>query len=222
MGAAFVFALIILVTRVFSIRGVSDFRAEITNNITKNEIEWGNFFVIFFSAFLLGGSITLIFRFANILFNQAYSFDVSQASILLGFDKVVSIIGAICAPVLVKKFNLKLTLLFIGISTFIFLFAQSLVPPLALFIVLYFSRLILNYVLMPILDTLTITGFNKSRVLISSSVRQVSFYLGSACAAIIYGELFQNHNWTTALLYSAIMALSGAFLLSLIREYQKT
>lgn len=216
---AFAFAVMMLITRIFSIQGVSDLSIKSENVTTNDNIEWSNFLIVFLAAFLLGGSITLIFRFANILFSQAYSLNISQISFVLGLDKIVSVIGALSAPMLVKKFNLKSTLLFIGIVTFVLLFSQSRYLPLTVFIGLYFGRLLLNYALMPLLDTLTITGFDKSRVLISSSVRQLSFYLGSAFAAIMYGSLFQHNDWTMALIYSAIMALAGTIALSFVKEY---
>lgn len=219
--SSFICAGMMLLTRIYSVKNINDLNIKPENTIMDSKIEWRNFFIVFLAAFLLGGSITLIFRFANILFNQAYSLDISQISLVLGLDKIVSIIGAICAPLFVKKFDLKSTLLLIGSLTFILLFSQSRYLPLSIFIGFYFGRLLLNYALMPLLDTLTITGFDKNRVLISSSIRQLSFYLGSAFAAIIYGRLFQQNNWTLALIYSAIMALAGTIALSFVKEYQK-
>ncbi len=141
---------------------------------------------------------------------------------MLGLDKIVSIFGALCAPVLVKKYNLKRILLLIGVITFSVLLLQSLLLPFAVFISLYFGRLILNYALMPLLDTLTISGFDNNRILISSSIRQLSFYLGGAFAAMIYGELFQNQDWAKALIYSAIMTLCGAIALYFVKEKEQT
>ena len=219
---AFISAALMVIVRLKSIHGVKEFSNNKIHKQAKYNLEWRNLAMLFIASFLLGGSITLIFRFANILFNQAYSLDVTETSVVFGFDKIVSIFGALCAPLLVKKYNIMITLLSIGILTFLTLISQSFYLPLAIFIILYFGRLILNYALMPLLDTLTISGFDKSRVLISSSTRQLSFYFGGACSAILYGWLFQNHDWVKALIYSALMALAGVTALFFVKESSKS
>jgi predicted MFS family arabinose efflux permease len=135
----------------------------------------------------------------------------------MGGDKVVSIVGALFAPMLVKRFSLKPAVIIAGIMTAACLFFQTLHVPVAIFITLYFLRLLLNYCLMPLLDTLAITGFSKDRTLLSTSIRQLAFYLGSALSAIAYGDLLDGGHWENALIISAVLALSGAIFMSLIR-----
>lgn len=143
--------------------------------------------------------------------------NISEISLIMGGDKIVSIIGALFAPLLVKRFSLKPTIIIAGILTAGCLYSQSLHVPVFIFIVLYFLRLLLNYCLMPLLDTLAITGFAKERTLLSTSIRQLSFYLGSALSAILYGDLLDKGHWEQTLMISAMLALTGALFMSLIR-----
>lgn len=214
---SFLSALLMIYFRVKSLKGMIEPRKIKFDATIDMNIEWRNFIVLFISASLLGASITLIFRFVNIVFNLAYAMNISEISLIMGGDKVISIIGAIFAPLLIKRLSLKNCLIIVGIMTFACLFIQSLHIPVAIFILLYFLRLFLNYSLMPLLDTLTITGFSKNRTLISTSVRQLAFYLGSAFSAIIYGHLLENEQWENALVFSAVFALGGALFMALIR-----
>lgn len=101
--------------------------------------------------------------------------------------------------------------------TFICLYLQSLPISVVLFISLYFIRLFLNYCLMPLLDTLAITGFAEGKTLLSTSIRQLSFYMGSALSAILYGDLLDAGRWEETLVISSVFALAGAVFMSLIR-----
>lgn len=218
--ASFVSALLMIYFRLKSVEGLSEPEKD-TRKITAGKgIEWSNFFILFVAASLLGASITLIFRFVNIVFNLAYSMNISEISLIMGGDKIVSIAGAIFAPLLVKRFSLKPTIIVAGVLTSACIYFQSLHIPAAVFVILYFIRLLLNYCLMPLLDTLAITGFSKERTLVSTSIRQLSFYLGSALSAVMYGNLLDSGNWEDALIISAILALAGAISMSFIRVKQ--
>ncbi|TPG56772.1 MFS transporter [Ewingella americana] len=217
LAASFIFSLLMIYFRVKSIQGVIEPGSDDRQLSDMKNMEWGNFIVLFIAASLLGASITLIFRFVNIVFNLAYSMNVSEISLVMGGDKIVSIVGAIFAPLLVKRFSLKPTVLVAGVLTAACLFFQSLHVPAAIFITLYFIRLLLNYCLMPLLDTLAITGFSKDRTLLSTSIRQLSFYLGSALSAMIYGDLLDGGHWENTLVISAGLAFAGAIFMSLIR-----
>ncbi|EIR1598262.1 MFS transporter [Vibrio cholerae] len=215
---SFLLSLVMIIFRFYSIRGIGDLPKKNKNEITLKSIEWKNFIALFISSFLLGASITLVFRFANIIYSQAYSLDISDISLVLGFDKIVSILGAIFAPIIVKKLQLKKTIFTIGALVFVILYSQSLEITLSIFVLLYFIRLLLNYALMPLLDTLAITGFDSSRTLISTSIRQLSFYLGSAVSAVIYGYLLNDGNWKYSLILSGILAFIGSIFLLMIKE----
>lgn len=215
--ASFACALLMIYFRIRSVRGITEPGFDERKLVEKKDMEWGNFVILFIAASLLGASITLIFRFINIVFNLAYTMNVSEISLIMGGDKIVSIIGALFAPLLVKKFSLKPTVIVAGLLTAVCLFSQSLHVPAAIFITLYFIRLLLNYCLMPLLDTLAITGFSKERTLLSTSVRQLSFYLGSAVSAVIYGDLLEKAQWENTLIISAGLALAGAIFMSFIR-----
>lgn len=215
--ASFICALLMIYFRIRSVRGITEPNVDERRLAGKTDMEWGNFIILFIAASLLGASITLIFRFINIVFNLAYTMNVSEISLIMGGDKVVSIIGALFAPLLVKKFSLKPTVIVAGLLTAACLFFQSLHVPAAIFITLYFIRLLLNYCLMPLLDTLAITGFSKDRTLLSTSIRQLSFYLGSAVSAVVYGDLLESARWENALIISAGLALAGAIFMSFIR-----
>jgi MFS family permease len=215
--ASFISALLMIYFRIKSIRGVTEPGNDDRRLTGAKNMEWSNFIILFIAASLLGASITLIFRFVNIVFNLAYTMNVSEISLIMGGDKVVSIIGALFAPLLVKRFSLKPTMIVAGMLTAACLFFQSLHVPAAIFITLYFMRLLLNYCLMPLLDTLAITGFSKERTLLSTSMRQLSFYLGSALSAVIYGDLLDVGHWEKALIISAVLALTGAVFMSFIR-----
>ncbi|MGU3489309.1 MFS transporter [Enterobacter bugandensis] len=215
--ASFLASLLMIYFRIKSIQGISEPENDTRRLVGKKEMEWYNFTVLFIAAALLGASITLIFRFVNIVFNLAYSMNISEISLIMGGDKIVSIVGALFAPLLVKRFSLKPTIIIAGILTACCLYSQSLHVPVFIFVVLYFLRLLLNYCLMPLLDTLAITGFAKERTLLSTSIRQLSFYLGSALSAILYGDLLDKGHWEQTLVISAMLALTGALFMSLIR-----
>ncbi|MGK3142245.1 MFS transporter [Pantoea sp. C2G6] len=215
--ASFISALLMIYFRIKSIRGINEPGSDERRFKSAKNMEWGNFIILFIAASLLGASITLIFRFVNIIFNLAYSMNISEISLIMGGDKVVSIVGALFAPMLVKRFSLKPAVVIAGIMTAGCLFFQTLHVPVAIFITLYFLRLLLNYCLMPLLDTLAITGFSKDRTLLSTSIRQLAFYLGSALSAMVYGDLLDGGHWENALIISAVLALSGAIFMSFIR-----
>lgn len=217
LAASFISALLMIYFRIKSILGINEPGSDERRFKSAKNMEWSNFIILFIAASLLGASITLIFRFVNIFFNLAYSMNISEISLIMGGDKVVSIVGALFAPMLVKRFSLKPAVIIAGIMTAACLFFQTLHVPVAIFITLYFLRLLLNYCLMPLLDTLAITGFSKDRTLLSTSIRQLAFYLGSALSAIAYGDLLDGGHWENALIISAVLALSGAIFMSLIR-----
>lgn len=171
---------------------------------------------IFLAAILIGFSMALVFRFSNIIFAQALKIDVSSISYILSADKLVSIVGTILVPILVKKFSYRFSAILLGILTFGCLFVQTLSIPTGLFVVLYLVRLLLNYGQMPVLDSLTIDGFQKKNNLVSSGIRQSSFYMGGAAAAAIYGMLLNQNNWQLCLILAAITGLLGAFAMSFI------
>ncbi|GDY34002.1 MFS transporter [Gandjariella thermophila] len=177
-----------------------------------------NLVFIFIAAGFLGASIALVFRFANVVFSQAYGLPVSEISLILGVDKLVSIVGAIFAPLVVKRFSLRPSAAMIGVFVVIGLLLQSLVIPLTLFVVLYLARLLLNYGLMPLLDTLAVAGFARPRQLVSISLRQSSFYLGGAVAAAVYGALLDGGRWQATLWVSAACALVGSLTMTLVRD----
>lgn len=215
--AAFSSALLMIYTRKKSTQGIIDPGENKEQVVSNTNIEWMNFIVLFLAAALLGASITLVFRFMNLIFNLAYNMNISEIALVLGVDKIISIAGALFAPLLVKRFSLKLTIIIAAILTGTCLLLQSAHVPLAIFITLYFARLLLNYGLMPLLDTLAITGFSKDRTLLSTCMRQLAFYLGGAISALIYGKLLNNGQWEAALILSAAFATTGALFLSLIR-----
>lgn len=217
LAASFIFSLLMIYFRVKSIQGVIEPGSDDRVIGGAKNMEWANFIILFIAASLLGASITLIFRFINIVFSLAYSMNVSEISLIMGGDKIVSMVGALFAPLLVKRFSLKPTVIVAGLLTAACLLFQSLHVSAAIFITLYFIRLLLNYCLMPLLDTLAIAGFSKERTLLSTSIRQLSFYLGSAFSAVIYGDLLDGGHWEKTLIISAGLALAGAIFMSLIR-----
>ncbi|ENZ0173315.1 hypothetical protein ACF958_002083 [Providencia rettgeri] len=184
-------------------------------------MEWRNLSKLFLASLFLGASITLIFRFVNVLFNLAYSMSLSEISLIMSIDKIISIVGALFSPLLINKLTLKPTIMIIGILTALCLYLQSLHISVVTFILLYFIRLLLNYCLMPLLDTLAITGFSTERTLLSTSVRQLAFYLGSALSAITYGRLLDAGYWEKALVISSIFAFVGTIFMSLIHVKNK-
>ncbi|HDL8052700.1 TPA: MFS transporter [Yersinia enterocolitica] len=217
LATSFIFSLLMIYFRVKSIQGVIEPGSDDRQLAGKKNMEWANFIFLFIAASLLGASITIIFRFINIVFSLAYSMNVSEISLIMGGDKIVSMVGALFAPLLVQRFSLKPTVIVAGVLTASCLLFQSLQVPAAIFIILYFMRLLLNYCLMPLLDTLAITGFSKERTLLSTSIRQLSFYLGSALSAVIYGDLLDGGHWEKTLIISAGLSLAGAIFMSLIR-----
>ncbi|WP_394617338.1 MFS transporter [Lentzea sp. JNUCC 0626] len=216
---AFAAALVMLVLRVPSARveiGAKPIAA--TETSTGRSSARRNFIVLFIAAAFLGASVALVFRFANVVFAQAYGLRLSDISIILGGDKIVSIFGAIFAPLVVKKFSLRPSAVVIGVLAAVGLVLQSLTIPLTIFVALYLARLLFNYGLMPLLDTVAMSGFTRSRHLVSISVRQSSFYLGGAVAAAVYGQLLSQGQWQAALLISAACALVGALAMALVPD----
>ncbi|WP_199885473.1 MFS transporter [Streptomyces sp. CB00455] len=177
-----------------------------------------NFVTLFVAAGFLGASIALFFRFANVLFAQVYDISVSDISLILGSDKIVSIFGAIFAPLLVRRFSLRPSAAVFGVLAVVGLLLQSLTVPLIVFAVLYLLRLLFNYCLMPLLDTVAMSGFAPARQMVSIGLRQSSFYLGGAVAAAVYGELLDGGHWQAALWVSAGCALIGSLAMTLVRS----
>lgn len=173
--------------------------------------------ILFGSALFLGASMALVFRFANVLFMQAYDLPVSDISMILALDKGISIAGAIIVPLIVTRFSARKTTLVLGLVVFSALVAQSAPAPLAVFVGLYLFRLLLNYGQMPLLDAGAIFGFRSQTTLVSSGVRQSGFYLGGAGAAAVYGWLLNLGYWQTALWVAAGTALAGSLLLCLLQ-----
>ncbi|MET9936245.1 MFS transporter, partial [Streptomyces sp. NPDC006324] len=180
-----------------------------------------NFVTLFVASGFLGASIALFFRFANVLFAQIYDISVSDISLILGTDKIVSIFGAIFAPVLVKKFSLRPSAAFFGMLAVVGLVLQTFTVPLVVFAVLYLLRLLFNYCLMPLLDTVAMSGFAPARQIVSIALRQSSFYLGGAVAAAVYGSLLDGGRWQAALWVSAGCALVGSLAMTLVRNAER-
>ncbi|MFG2875265.1 MFS transporter [Streptomyces sp. NPDC048337] len=214
---SFLAACLMLVLRLPSARTVAKTAAAAAQEETRAPVEKRNFVALFLAAGFLGASIALFFRFANVLFAQIYDIPVSDISLILGTDKIVSIFGAIFAPVLVKRFSLRPSAAFFGVLAVLGLLLQSLAVPLAVFIVLYLLRLLFNYCLMPLLDTVAMSGFAPARQMVSIGMRQSSFYLGGAVAAAVYGDLLDGGQWQTALWVSAACALVGSLAMTMVR-----
>lgn len=219
---AFFSSVVMIFFRIRSSNGINRLVDKEKAAMKDKNIEWSNFIVLFISSALLGASITLVFRFINLIFNLAYSINVSEISLIMGIDKLASIAGAVFAPLLISRISLKPAIIVAGFLTFICIYVQSLHMSLLVFILLYLFRLILNYSLMPLLDTLAITAFSESRTLLSVSVRQLSFYLGSAISSVAYGILLDNNQWEISLIVSAVLALTGACFMSAIRVKNMT
>lgn len=215
---AFLAACLMLVLRLPSARTVEKTAAAASQEESRVPVEKRNFVALFLAAGFLGASIALFFRFANVLFQQIYDIPVSDISLILGTDKIVSIFGAIFAPVLVKRFSLRPSAAFFGVLAVLGLLLQSLTVPLAVFIVLYLLRLLFNYCLMPLLDTVAMSGFAPARQMVSIGMRQSSFYLGGAVAAAVYGNLLDGGQWQTALWVSAGCALVGSLAMTMVRS----
>lgn len=216
--AALAAALVMLVLRVPSAKVAAEETAAAPDTEGRKPGELRNLVAIFLAAGFLGASIALVFRFANVVFSQAYGLPISDISLILGGDKIVSIFGAIFAPLVVRRFSLRPSAVVIGVLVFVGLVLQSLVIPLTLFVVLYLVRLLLNYGMMPLLDTVAMAGFARSRQLVSVSLRQSSFYLGGAISAAVYGRLLSEGHWQAALAVSAGCALVGALAMALVRD----
>lgn len=215
---AFASAVVMIFYRRTSTQGLSIAKTQNTIVNQSFPVEWRNFVLLFVASALLGGSITLVFRFLNIVLSLAYQLNVSDIALVMGADKIISIIGAILAPILVKKWSIKPTIALMGALTFLCIYTQSLQLSLFVFVVLHLLRLFLNYSLMPLLDTLAITGFSRTRTLLATSVRQLAFYLGGALSALLFGYLLELGRWQTALVCAASMSLVGAILLTFITE----
>ncbi|MFE0457889.1 MFS transporter [Kitasatospora sp. NPDC058965] len=218
---SFAAACVMLVLRLPSARPVPQ-AAAAAGTLTEPQDpgEKRNFVALFVAAGFLGASIALFFRFANVLFAQVYHLPVGDISLILGSDKVVSIIGAIFAPVLVKRFSLRPSAAFFGCLAVVGLVLQTLTVPLVVFVVLYLSRLLFNYCLMPLLDTVAMSGFAPARQVVSIALRQSSFYLGGAVAAAVYGALLGAGRWQAALWVSAGCALVGSLTMILVRTHE--
>ncbi|MET9294338.1 MFS transporter [Streptomyces sp. NPDC003077] len=215
---SFVAACLMLVLRIPSARSVPKTAAKVAHTAAETPGEKRNFVTLFVAAGFLGASIALFFRFANVLFSQIYDISVSDISLILGSDKIISIFGAIFAPVLVKRFSLRPSAVFFGVLAVLGLVLQSLTVPLIVFIVLYLLRLLFNYCLMPLLDTVAMAGFAPARQMVSIALRQSSFYLGGAVAAAVYGGLLDGGRWQAALWVSAGCALVGSLAMALVRN----
>ncbi|MEV7519292.1 MFS transporter [Streptomyces sp. NPDC091371] len=218
---SFLAACVMLVLRFPSARSLPRPAARASHEQGEVTGEKRNFAALFVAAGFLGASIALFFRFANVLFSQIYDISVSDISLILGTDKIVSIFGAIFAPVLVKRFSLRPSAVIFGILAVLGLVLQTLTVPLAVFIVLYLLRLLFNYCLMPLLDTVAMSGFAPARQIVSIALRQSSFYLGGAVAAAVYGELLDGGRWQAALWISAACALVGSLAMTFVRNAER-
>lgn len=214
---AAVSALTMLVFRLLSVRGIQGGEDIRPDRIHLSVPERRNLAWIAGSAILIGASMALVFRFANVLFQQAFSLPVSQISLILGSDKLVSIIGAIFIPMMVGKLSFKGASIALGASSFLVLCTQTFPISAGVFIALYLIRLLLNYGQMPILDTLAVTGFLPHNRLASTGVRQSAFYLGGSVAAGLYGFLLGQGQWRLSLVIAATTALLGAVAMSRVQ-----
>ncbi|MEU0739299.1 MFS transporter [Streptomyces sp. NPDC006134] len=215
---SFLSGCLLVAARVASARQAPRAAAAGTDAASRPPGERRNFVVLFVAAGCLGASIALVFRFANVLFAQIYDLPVGEVSLILGGDKIISVIGAVSAPLLVRRFSLRPSAAFFGVLACVSLLVQSLTVPLAVFTVFYMVRLLANYCLMPLLDTVAMSGFAPARRLVSISLRQSSFYLGGAVAAAVYGNLLNQGDWRAALWVSGGCALAGALAVTLVRD----
>lgn len=159
---------------------------------------------------LLGGSMALFFRFTNLLFEQALGISPEAIAVVLSTDKLVSLVGALAAPLLVTKVPQRISFLVAGAVASLALVLQGLGPGLLMFVVFYLVRLLLNYFQMPILDSAAVSVVSRPAVMASSGMRQASFYTGGAFSAVLYGWLLNHQMWDVALFAAAGMVLLGS------------
>lgn len=182
--------------------------------------DWLPLLMLFASSFFLGGSILLVFRFSNLILTSDYSFSVSTSAVVLGAEKIFALMGALLAPTLKRIANHRALILVITAITTLALATQATLPAITIFLVAYFARIAMNYTLMPILDALTISAFTKEQSILSTTSRQLAFYIGGSAAAIAYGLLLQAGHSSGAITLSGVMATLGGLILIMVREHE--
>ncbi len=184
--------------------------------------DWLPLLMLFASSFFLGGSILLVFRFSNIILTSDYGLSVSTSAVVLGAEKIFALTGALLAPSFKRMAAHRTLILLITVVTAFALAIQAALPAIALFLGVYFMRIAMNYTLMPILDAVTISAFTKEQSIISTTSRQLAFYIGGSAAAFAYGLLLQAGQSSTAIALSGVMATLGGLLLLMVREHEPT
>ena len=170
------------------------------------------------ASFAIGGAMALVFRFANILFLQAFELPQSTITAILSIDKFVAILGSILAPLLLTRLPMRKSFAVFGMFGTIGLVIQAASPTLFIFIGAYFGRLLFNYAQMPLLDSITLASVRKNHYSTASLLRQSSFYFGGAVFAFVYGLLFANSSWQQALVLSAGLTLVGTICMLLVKS----
>jgi predicted MFS family arabinose efflux permease len=178
--------------------------------------------MLFISSFFLGGSILLVFRFSNLILTSDYGLSVSTSAVVLGAEKIFALMGALLAPTFKRMATHRALILVITAITALALATQATLPAIAIFLVVYFVRITMNYTLMPILDAVTISAFTKEQSILSTTSRQLAFYIGGAAAAIAYGLLLQAGQSSVAIALSGVMATLGGLILLMVREHEPT
>lgn len=214
LGAA-ASAVLMLVARAASVRGrmESGHEAAEPGKVNVTGRDKAIIARITVAGLLLGGSMALFFRFTNLLFEQALGIPPEAIAVVLSADKLVSLIGALAAPLLATKVPQRLSFLIAGTAATLVLFLQGLGPGLMTFVAFYLVRLLLNYFQMPILDSTAVSAVTKPAVMASSGMRQASFYMGGAFSAVLYGLLLNHQMWDIALFAAAAMVLLGSLVM---------
>ena len=190
-----------------------------TQTIVKNN---HNIWLIGLASIFMGASITLAFRFTNIIFESALNFTVAETTTILGCEKLFGIAGALIAPYIVPKLKIQHKILSVSLMIAVALLIQSFTTIAAVFTAAYFIRFGLNYILMPSVDAFSLSKRTCSNALLASCARQFGFYAGGAASAYMYGWILDSYTYQDAIKLSSAFAICGGVTLYCIRKEKTT
>lgn len=167
--------------------------------------------LLFFAVFALitGAAVSCLQPYLNLFIKFRFDFSNEAVSMLLALNGLALFIGSVFSPVLIDRFGVKKTFLYIYMVNIIFCFILFLnINP------YFFSTLLLVRggvftILTNLVDSLSMSSFKDEERDLYAGMRAVFRSIGSALAAFLVGTILAGKNYTLPFILAGLLLLLG-------------
>ncbi|MFP5106993.1 MFS transporter [Neobacillus sp. C211] len=160
-------------------------------------------------ALITGGAVSCLQPYLNLFIKFRFDFSNEGVSILLALNGLALFIGSVFSPVLIDRFGVKKTFLYIYMVNILLCFILFLnIHP------YFFSTLLLVRggvftVLTNLVDSLSMSSFKDEERDLYAGMRAVFRSIGSALAAFLVGTILAGKNYTLPFILAGLLLLLG-------------